>query len=100
MGSFQPASDSMALLLNSSAHQIQRLKEEQLHIVRILDELTAGNAAVQTLRQMRGIGTVTAATMIAEIVDIRRFAREDSLACYSGLESPTGRNPLVFRRRL
>jgi len=85
MGSFQPASDSMALLLSSSANQIQRLKEEQLHLVRMLEELTAGNAAVQALRQMRGIGVVTAATMIAEIIDIRRFAREDSLACYCGL---------------
>jgi hypothetical protein len=51
----------------------------------MLDELTAGNAAVQALRQMKGIGTITAATMIAEIIDIRRFAREDSLACYCGL---------------
>jgi transposase len=103
MGSFQPASDSMALLLSSSAHLIQRLKEEQLHIVRMLEELTAGNAAVQALRQMRGIGTVTASTMIAEIVDIRRFAREDSLACYSGLgmqEHSTGRTTNMVPTRL
>jgi hypothetical protein len=51
----------------------------------MLEVLTADNAAVQVLKQMRGIATRTAATMIAEIIDIRRFAREDSLACYSGL---------------
>ena len=93
----------MALLLSSSAHQIQRLKEEQLHIVRMLEELTAGNAAVQALRQMRGIGTITAATMIAEIIDIRRFAREDSLACYSGLgmqEHSTGQTTNMVPTRL
>ena len=84
MGSFQLASDSMSLLLSSSARQIQRLKEEQRFIVRMLEKVTVGNAAVQALQQMRGIGTVTATTMIAEIVDIRRFAREDSLACYCG----------------
>ena len=48
----------------------------------MLEKLTAENAAVQALRQMRGIATNTAAKMIAEIIDIRRFAREDSLACY------------------
>ena len=74
----------MALLLSRSAHQIRRLKEEQLHIVRMLEKVTAENVAVQALRQMRGIGTITSATMIAEIIDIRRFAREDSLACYCG----------------
>ncbi|MGO9308593.1 MAG: transposase, partial [Spirochaetia bacterium] len=37
------------------------------------------------LQETRGISTITSATMIAEIVDIRRFAREDSLACYCGL---------------
>jgi hypothetical protein len=84
MSSFQPASEAMALLLSNSAHQIQRLKGEQQDIVRMLEKLTAENAAVQTLR-MKGIATNTAATMIAEIIDIRRFAREDSLACYAGL---------------
>jgi transposase len=85
MSSFQPASEAMALLLSSSAHQIQRLKEEQQDIERMLEKMTAENVAVQALRQMRGIATKTAAKMIAEIIDIRRFAREDSLACYSGL---------------
>jgi hypothetical protein len=50
-----------------------------------LEELTRQNRSVQLLKQIRGIATRTAATMIAEIIDIRRFHREDSLACYSGL---------------
>ena len=85
MDSFQPTSESMALLLRSSAYDIQRLKEEQQDIERMLERLTAENAAVQELRQTKGIATNTAAKMIAEIIDIRRFAREDSLAYYSGL---------------
>ena len=85
MGTFQPASEAMGLLLSTSAHQIQRLKEEQRDIVGMLEKLTAENAAVQELRRMKGIATKTAAKMIAEIIDIRRFAREDSLASYSGL---------------
>jgi transposase len=85
MDSFQPTSESMALLLRTSAQDIKRLKEE-LHVIeRMLEKLTAENAAMQELCAMRGIATNTATKMIAEIIDIRRFAREDSLACYAGL---------------
>jgi len=83
--SLPPVSAAMALLIRSSAQQIQRLKAEQAEITKMLEELTRQNAAVQVLKQIRGIATRTAASMIAEIIDIRRFPREDSLACYSGL---------------
>ena len=107
MDSFQPTSESMALLLRSSAHDIQRIKEEQRDIEGMLEKLTAENPAVQAVR-MKGIATNTAAKMIAEIIDIRRFAREDSLACYSGLgmrEHSTGQatnmvSTQLFNRRL
>jgi transposase len=84
-GSFAPVSPAMALLIRSSAQQIQRLKAEQAEITKMLEVLTRDNTAVHALKQMPGIGTRTAATMIAEIIDIRRFPREDSLSCYSGL---------------
>lgn len=83
--SLLPISAAMALLIRSSAQQIRRLKTEQAEITKMLEELTRQNAAVQILKQIPGIATRTAATMIAEIIDIRRFPREDTLACYSGL---------------
>ena len=84
-GSFAPVSAALALLIRSSAQQIERFKAEQAEITKMLEVLTRDNAAVLVLKQMRGIATLTAATMMAEIIDIRRFPREDSLACYSGL---------------
>ena len=84
-GSFAPVSAALVLLIRSSAQQIERFKAEQAEITKMLEVLTRDNAAVHVLKQMRGIATLTAATMMAEIIDIRRFAREDSLACYSGL---------------
>ncbi len=84
-GNFQPISLAMAMMIGNSAHQIQWFKRKQSEITRMLEVLTGDTPAVQVLTQMRGIATVTAATMIAEIIDIRRFAREYSLACYSGL---------------
>jgi transposase len=103
MDSFQPTSESMALLLRTGAQDIQRLKEE-LHVIeRMLEKLTAENAAVQELCAMRGIATNTATKMIAEIIDIRRFAREDSLACYAGLgmrEHSTGQTTNMVSSQL
>ena len=60
------------------------------------------------LKQKRGMGIVTAASIIAEIVDIRRFVREDNLAGYAGLgrrEHSTGDSTRevasqTFNRRL
>jgi transposase len=103
MNSFQPLSESMALLLRTSAQHIQVLKEVQRDTERMLEKLTAENAAVQALCATRGIATNTSAKMIAEIIDIRRFAREDSLACYSGLgmrEYSTGQTTNMIQSEL
>jgi hypothetical protein len=51
----------------------------------MLEEISRDNKAVQALKQRPGIATITATAFIAEIVDIRRFSCDDSLACYSGL---------------
>jgi hypothetical protein len=101
--SFPSISAGMALVIRSSAQQIQRFKEEQSELLRMLDGLTEGNLAVQCLKSRRGIATLTATKMIAEIIDIRRFAREDSLACYSGLgmrEHTTGNTTMMIPTRL
>lgn len=78
---FASLSPAMALMIRSSAQQIQRYRSEQAEMTRVLEQITRDNKAVQALKQRPGIATA----FIAEIVDIRRFAREDSLACYSGL---------------
>ena len=89
--SVAPPPKILSYLRKSKQREIVRrnnleLYKEELHSIEgMLEKLTAKNAAVQELRQMRGIATNTASKMIAEIIDIRRFAREDSLACYSGL---------------
>jgi hypothetical protein len=93
----------MALLIRTGAQQIQRLKAKQTEIIRMLEALTAENMAVHALKQIPGIATLTASTLVAEIIDIRRFPREDSLACYSGLgmkEHSTGDNFRMVRTQL
>jgi len=101
--SFPSLSAGIALVIRGSAQQIQHFKGEQSELVRMLEGLTEGNLAVQCLKGHRGIATLTAAKMIAEIIDIRRFAHEDSLACYSGLamrEHTTGNTTMMVPTRL
>ena len=103
MDSFQPTSEPIALLLHTSAQHIQMLKGVLRDIEKTLEKLTAENAAVQALRDIRGIAVKTATKMIAEIIDIRRFAREDSLACYSGFgmrEYSTGQTTNMIHSEL
>ena len=83
--SFPSMTAAMAMMISTGAEQIGWFKRKEREITKILEQITQGNAAVQALRSIRGIGTVTSTAMLAEIIDIRRFAREDSLACYSGL---------------
>lgn len=78
-GNLPAVTPAMALMVQDSARTIQRLKREQDDIRKMLEELTKDSPAVQALKEKRGIGTLTAATMIAEIIDIRRFSREDNL---------------------
>lgn len=84
-GNLTAVTPAVALMIQDSARNILRLKREEDEIRRMLEELTKSSPEVQALKQKRGIGTVTAATIIAEIIDIRRFAREDNLAGYVGL---------------
>jgi len=84
-GNLPAVTPAAALMIQDSARNILRLKREEDEIRRMLEELTKSSPEVQALKQKRGIGTVTAATMIAEIIDIRRFSREDNLAGYMGL---------------
>jgi len=81
----KPFPSSTALIIQTSARLLAQLKRDQSEIVKMMDEMTKDSPPVQTLKEMRGIATITSTTMIAEIIDIRRFPREENLASYSGL---------------
>jgi hypothetical protein len=101
--SFPSLSERMAFMIKSSAQQVERFKREQTEIVQMLDATTKANAAVQALKAWHGVGIITAATMIAEIIDIRRFACDDTLASYCGLgmrEYSTGSSSTMIHSRL
>jgi len=91
-----------------SVTQILLLKKQLKRIHDMLEQITQDNKAISILRGYRGIATLTSSTLIAEIVNIRKFVSNDSLACYAGLgmiDNSTGeRNNMVhsslFNHRL
>jgi transposase len=91
----QPFSTTTVLLIQSSAAVVMVLWETLERLQKQLEELSKGNKAVQRLCEHRGIAVLTAATMVAEIIDVRRFPTNNHLASYAGLarhEHKTGRS--------
>ena len=59
----------------------------------LIKQVTKDNKAVKILEEIKGISIITASKMIAEIINIKRFLKNDNLASYAGLclkENKTG----------
>lgn len=82
---FRPIPSSLSLMIEDSVTQILLLKKQLKRINDMLEQITQDNKAISILRGYNGIATLTASTLIAEIVNIRRFVSNDGLACYAGL---------------
>jgi len=82
---FRPIPSSLSLMIEDSVTQILLLKKQLKRIHDMLEQITQDNKAISILRGYNGIATLTASTLIAEIVNIRRFVSNDGLACYAGL---------------
>ncbi len=93
--SFRPISQAVSLMIKNATKNIKIIKNKITEINKKKKELTKDYKAVKTLEQYKGIGIMTASILYAEIVDIRRFAKDDKLASYAGLvkrEHKTGNN--------
>ena len=82
---FTPISPAVSLMIKNSAQTILQIKGQMVELQKMIRKTTAENPAVRVLEEYRGISVITAATMVAEIIDIRRFVNNDRLASYVGL---------------
>ena len=82
---FTPISPAVSLMIKNSAQTILQIKGQMVEMQKMIRKTTAENPAVRVLEEYRGISVITAATMVAEIIDIRRFVNNDRLASYVGL---------------
>jgi transposase len=60
-------------------------RKSQLDILRVLRKYASTNETIHLLRTIPGIGFVTAFTLYAELLDIKRFSKFDKLAAIIGL---------------
>ena len=105
---FSPTPPAVSLLIKNSAQTILQTKRQLSEIKKMIREITTENTAIKVLEKIKGVSVITSSTMMAEIIDIRRFANDDRLASYSGMgrsEYSTGdRSKMVpnpqFNRRL
>jgi transposase len=72
-------------ILQEHLTDVARLKREIRAVERRLEERVANDAVVKKLREQKGIGLVTAATMRAEIGRFDRFQTGKQLARFCGL---------------
>lgn len=94
-----PLSAPMCTLIQTSAQILLALHAVLLRIENQIEDLGAENQAVRRLCEHRGMGVLTAALIVAEIIDIRRFPTNNHLASYAGLarhEHKTGRSETEF----
>jgi len=82
---FSPTPAALSLMIKNAAQTILQIKRQLNEIKKMMGEITAENTAVKALEQMKGISVITSSTLMAEIIDIRRFANDDHLASYAGL---------------
>jgi len=82
---FPPVPQAVSLMIRNSAQTIRQIKRQMSEIQKMIAQMTAENPAVKALEEYKGISVITAATLVAEIIDIRRFVNDDRLASYAGL---------------
>jgi transposase len=64
---------------------IEALREQIRTYDRVIDELAARYAATQVLRQITGVGALTAVTYVLTLGDPSRFGRSRQIGAYLGL---------------
>lgn len=81
-----PKNDNTKLLVTTAAQQLAAarstlavMRNEMFRLARQLPEY-------DTVRAMYGVGDITAAQLIAELGDVRRFARRSSIVAFAGVD--------------
>lgn len=73
-----------AWICEEHLEELQHLQQKLQQVEEKLAQQLAGDASAEALLSRPGVGLVTAATLLAEIGDFRRFARGKQLARYCG----------------
>ena len=75
-------------LIKTEVKQINEIAETQAEILSVMKELAQSMPEYPVVIGMTGVGENLAAQLIAEIGDIMRYDRKQSLSGYAGIDSP------------
>lgn len=97
----------LKMILKATADRFLLLLEQQKNAKKALDNYNE-DKRVNALKSIKGIGPICATGIVAEIIDIRRFANNDKLASYCGIgrrshmtgENNQERRISLYNRRL
>ncbi len=92
---------SLQLIISETASQALMTKSHKSLFKKEMERVSEENPAVKLLLEEKGIGIITASTIVAEIISIERFPSNNHLASYCGLarkQYSTGTNNREKRR--
>lgn len=75
-------------LIKIAVMQLNQIAESQAEILRVMKEISKSMPEYPVVIAMAGVGENLAAQLIAEIGDIMRYERKQSLSGYAGIDSP------------
>ena len=77
--------DNSNYYLNKLLQDLERERIEKLNLLRKMRQIIKENQTIKYLRTTSGVGTLTAFTFYAEVIDITRFKKLDHLIAYIGI---------------
>jgi len=83
-----PKNETTKLLITQAITQISTISESIAIVAREMKNLAEQLPEYSTVMEFRGVGDILGPQIIAEIGDVYRFPRKESLVCYAGLEAP------------
>ncbi len=83
-----PMTDSVKLLIERSAGQLNSILETLAAIRSEMDRLSSQLPEYNTVMDFYGVGTVLGSQLMAEIGDTRRFHNRKAITAFAGLDAP------------
>ena len=95
---FFPKDDLTEFLIKQAVREINSLAEVQAGLLRKMKEISQSMPEWEIVIEMAGVGASLAAQLIAEIGDINRFERKQSLSGFAGIDSPPNQSGMSDRQ--
>lgn len=95
-----PKNNTTKLLITQAIMQISTIAESLAVVAREMQHLASLLPEYPVVMDFRGVGDILCPQLMAEIGDIYRFKRKESLVCYAGLDVPPNQSGTFESRNM